>query len=126
MANLLDGIRLCESLHCLRRHCQQLAKKIECVLPTSNSAGPSTAAAADYLGSMGHLAAEQTADADAGQAYADRLAAILAQGPTSQPLDARSSSPWHMARALQQMKEEDGHACEGNPQEDAAVSGGPT
>ena len=103
-----------------------MAKKIECVLPTSNSAGPSTAAAADYLGSMGHLAAEQTADADAGQAYADRLAAILAQGPTSVLLDARTIPASLKLEAVRQMKEEDGHACEGNPQEDAAVSGGPT
>ena len=93
------------------------------VLPTSNSAGPSTAAAADYLGSVGHLAAEETSD-DAGQAYADRLKAVLALGPVSAPLDARTSRP----SDLLQPKQGDGHACEGSPRQpkQEAAPGGPT
>ena len=99
-------------------------QRFKCVLTISNSAGPSTAAAADYLGSVGHLAAEQTADPDAGQAAADRLAAILAQGPLSVPLDAKTSLASVTLEAVRRMKAGDGSACEGNPQEDEP--GGPT
>ena len=80
--------------------------------PISNSAGPSTVAAgqaqSNYLGAMGYLAPEQTSD-DAGQAYADRLRAVLASGPASAPLNART----HRPSSLLEPKEEE-------------VPGGPT